>query len=520
MAKAKKKKKQLTLEEKLQEALVPKEEQPYEIPENWVWVRLGAITNINPPKYKPEIDDEELCSFLPMKAVSDKTGKIIDVKLEKFKKLKKGYTSFLEEDVLFAKITPCMENGKIVIAEGLKNNFGYGTTEFHVLRTDSDYFSHTLLHKLLRWKKFRLEASRHMTGSVGQRRVPKEYLENYTFPLAPMSEQKRIEGRLVEMTSQLDEAIQLIQEAKESFELRRASILNKAFTGELTAKWRENNDCEPAIKLLEKINDEKLKNWEEDCINATNEGRRKPKKPVVKSVQEMIIPKEEQPYEIPDGWEWVRLGDVCDRVSVGHVGTTSKYYCNKEEGIPFLRSQNVKPDGLRLESLKYITYGFHHKLKKSQLKIGDLLIVRVGANLGDACIVEEDYGEINCANIIIATPTINISQYLWKFFISDSWKRHIGDIITGTAQGVINTTIVDKTPFPLPPGTEMDKIMEELLLLLSSEENAKDLLHMDSQIELVENSILSKAFRGELGTNDPDDEPAMELLKKILEEKD
>ena len=113
----------------ISEMLVNENEVPYKVPENWVWTRLGDITEINPKKKVLDFNEDEEVSFVPMKSVSEETGRIEKIEYEKYSKLKKGYTQFIEEDVLFAKITPCMENGKCAIAENLKNNIGYGTTE-------------------------------------------------------------------------------------------------------------------------------------------------------------------------------------------------------------------------------------------------------------------------------------------------------------------------------------------------------------------------------------------------------
>lgn len=121
--------------------------------------------------------------------------------------------------------------------------------------------------------------------------ITKEQFENTLFSLPPLAEQKRIVQKLEDMLSKIKQAKELITEAKETFELRRASILHKAFTGELTAKWREVNEIESVEKLLEKINEEKIKKWEEECVKAEVDGKRKPKKPEIKDVKEMKIEK-------------------------------------------------------------------------------------------------------------------------------------------------------------------------------------------------------------------------------------
>ena len=136
------------------------------------------------------IGDEEQVSFVPMPCVSE-DGKIDASVIRTFGEVKKGYTTFAEKDVLFAKITPCMENGKGAIAKGLKNGVGCGSSEFHVLRPVDGIVTSEWLYYLTAWSRFRKEAEKHMTGSAGQRRVPKAYLENYEVHLPSKVIQER-----------------------------------------------------------------------------------------------------------------------------------------------------------------------------------------------------------------------------------------------------------------------------------------------------------------------------------------
>lgn len=231
----------------IDEMLVGAEEEPYKLPNNWIWTRLGDITEINPKKKILDFNDDEEISFVPMKAVSDETGKIEEMEYEKYSKLKKGYTQFIEEDVLFAKITPCMENGKCAIAKNLKNDIGYGTTEFHVLRCYQGIIN-KLLHIFLRQESFRKEAKYNMTGSVGFQRVPVDFLKTALFPLPPLEEQKeivRVLDKVFEEENRISELISL----ENKIEILEKTILDRAFRGELGTG---NSDDEPAIELLKR----------------------------------------------------------------------------------------------------------------------------------------------------------------------------------------------------------------------------------------------------------------------------
>ncbi|MCR6614717.1 MULTISPECIES: restriction endonuclease subunit S [Bacillus amyloliquefaciens group] len=231
------------------------EEQSEYIPCKWKWVRLGEVVQVNPPKKKlNEVSEEQKCTFIPMPAVSDKTGKIEEPEEREYGKVKKGYTFFLENDVLFAKITPCMENGKSAIARQLKNGFGYGSTEFHVLRT-SEYVNEQYIHYLVRSQRFRAEAKREMTGAVGQQRVPKEFLLNYPFPLPPKEEQDAIVNILDDIFAK-DNYSKFNLQLESELDILKQCILSKAFRGVLGTNVPSE---ESAVELLKEVLQEQVK---------------------------------------------------------------------------------------------------------------------------------------------------------------------------------------------------------------------------------------------------------------------
>ena len=154
---------------------------------------LGDCCELNPRRPSLDLEDTDNVSFVPMPSVSE-NGYLQDVTDEEYGKVKKGFTYFENGDVLFAKITPCMENGKGAIAEGLTNNIGMGSTELHVLRPIEGVSSPYWLLALTRLSIFREKASKNMTGTGGQKRVPANYLENFMVGLPPIEEQNRFEN--------------------------------------------------------------------------------------------------------------------------------------------------------------------------------------------------------------------------------------------------------------------------------------------------------------------------------------
>ena len=152
----------------------------------WAPEKLEKICILNPKKEKKLENDDLDVSFVPMSAVSEH-GAIDTTKVKKYSEVKKGFTYFLENDVLFAKITPCMENGKGAVATGLKNKKGFGSTEFHVLRPIKGKSNPYWLYTLTSFQSFRKLAELNMTGSAGQKRVPIKFLQNYKVVVPPIS---------------------------------------------------------------------------------------------------------------------------------------------------------------------------------------------------------------------------------------------------------------------------------------------------------------------------------------------
>lgn len=197
------------------------------------------------------------------------------------------------------------------------------------------------------------------------------------------------------------------------------------------------------------------------------------------------------------GWVETRLGDICERVSVGHVGPTSEFYCSRDEGIPFLRSQNVRRGKLDWAGVQFITTAFHAKLRKSQLKRGDLLFVRVGANRGDCCAVDEEISELNCANIVFARPRQNTARFLESYCISPPGRDQLLGMTTGAAQGVINTSSVAELVVPMPPPDAQRRITARLDALQTETRRLEALYARKlAALDELKAALLHQAFSG------------------------
>lgn len=175
------------------------------LPTSWALAALAELCTINPAAAR-DFGDDVLCSFVPMAAVEEETGRLDPSQVRSVGDLRsRSYRSFREGDVLVAKITPSMENGKAAVARGLVGRIGFGSTEFHVLRPEGGIDADYLLRFLLQ-PSFRVRARQHMTGTAGQLRVPAGYLSSAIVPLPPGNEQRRISAAIDEWFSRLDGA--------------------------------------------------------------------------------------------------------------------------------------------------------------------------------------------------------------------------------------------------------------------------------------------------------------------------
>ncbi|MFN7339028.1 MAG: restriction endonuclease subunit S, partial [bacterium] len=260
-----------------------------DLPQGWKIVQLQDIAEINPKLPYTDLDDSLTVSFLPMASVEEVSGKYDLSQTRLYGEVKKGYTAFINGDIIFAKITPCMENGKIAIVENLQNGIGFGSTEFHVSRIKLGLNKRYLFYYFTQ-ASFKREARRNMTGSAGQLRVPKKYFESVEIPLPPLPEQHRIVEKIEELFSELDDGVASLKKALEQLKTYRQAVLKWAFEGKLTEKWRNTHQdsLEDGDTLLEQIKAERkrhyqqqLEDWKQALKEWENNGKetKKPTKP-------------------------------------------------------------------------------------------------------------------------------------------------------------------------------------------------------------------------------------------------
>jgi hypothetical protein len=195
----------------------------WDLPSSWVWSSLGEVAAINPHTDLNGLPDDAEIPFVPMAAVAEKTGVIDTSRRRPVAAVRKGYVRFCQHDVIFAKITPCMENGKVASLHGIEGGYAAGSTEFHVLRPgciDTRYLWYWLVRRA-----FRAEAAHNMSGTAGQLRVPVDYLRSALVPLPPLAEQRRIVARIDELPAEVDEGEAALRRARQGLDTWRRALL-------------------------------------------------------------------------------------------------------------------------------------------------------------------------------------------------------------------------------------------------------------------------------------------------------
>ena len=449
----------LTPEERLQAALVPESEQPYKVPENWCWIHLGELYQINPKNLAEDFVD---AAFIPMEKIAPGFVNEYSFDVQPWCKAKKGHTQFADGDVAFAKISPCFENRKSMLLNNLPNGIGGGTTELIILR--QSHMNQKYTFWFISQEQFIRGGIATYSGTVGQQRISMDYVRTYPIPVPPLAEQQRIVDRIESLFAKLDEAKQKAQDVLDSFETRKAAILHKAFTGELTKQWRK----EHGVGM--------------------------------------------------ESWEKKTLQSVCSmKITDGTHKTPT--YCNKDEGIPFISAKDVTTGKICWDNIKYITPALHKELyARLAPQIDDVLLAKNGTT-GIAAIVETDMVFDLYVTLAVLRPDqkIILPRYLLNIVNSPLCKDQFNDHLTGIGVPNLHLRDIKAIVIKVPSILEQIKIVRILDDLLAKEQQAKEAAEkVLEQIDLIKKAILARAFRGELGTNDPNEESAVELLKNMI----
>ena len=492
------------------------------LPKGWEIGPLIEVAQINPPLGRHILGDHVPVTFVPMRAVGAEGGGLTKPEIRPYGKVKQGYTAFLSGDVITAKITPCMENGKTTVVPEVPGSVCFGSTEFHVIRPEKG-IAPKWIERFLLQHKTRRDAQRQMAGGVGQMRVPAEFLNAVRIPVAPSAEQDQIGEVLDELFSDLDAGVAALERARDRLMRYRASVLKAAVEGMLTADWRAAHpDVEPASELLKRILAERRKRWAKDRLRKFAKKGKEPPTNWRSKYKEPAAPHTSTLPLLPDWWCWATV-DQCS--SLIQYGSSSKTGCNSS-GIPVLRMGNITAHGrLILEDLKYLPLD-HDEFPELLLEKGDLIFNRTNSVelVGKTAEYSGDPSPCSFASYLIRVrllqgiaSTIVLSAL--NGGIGKTWIRRVVNQTVGQAN--VNGSKLASFVFSLPPVAEQDAIVEAVEDQLSIVDHLEANLNAKmAAAEGLRQAFLRSAFSGRLMPQNPNDKPASELLKCIAAERE
>lgn len=443
---AKKKQVELTIEEKLKNALVPEKEQPYKIPNNWCWTYVSNVMNIVMGQSPKGIDTTQNISDIPLIGGASDMGNLYPI-VNKY--TKKPTKLSKENDVILSiRATlgrPIFSDGVYCLGRGVAGvSSNYLSKEFiryYYICFESVLYSNATGTTFLQ-----------VTGSV---------LNKMLIPLPPIKEQQRIVNRIESLFTKLDKAKELIENTLAQFEQNKMAILHKAFTGELTEKWRKEKGI--------------LKNT----------------------------------------WKRKKISEVCTVVRGGspRPAGNPKFYGGD---IPFMKVADITNNDKPYVNSTTCFIKEAGLSKTRMVEANTLLLTNSGATLGvpAICTFKTTFNDGIAAFLNLNPRSV---KYYYYFFISKT--AELRGINKGAAQPNLNTKIIGEITHNVPTIEEQQAIVNILDKIFSKYDKIKDLQAQIDKIELLKKSILAKAFRGELGTNDPNEESAEVLLRGILAEK-
>ena len=435
--------------------ILAKEEQPFSVPENWFWTDIDSINQYSGSPVDPMKQPDTVFELYSVPSSADDYPEILAGS-----EIGSSKQSVIKNDILLCKINPRI-NRVWKVSQHTDNEL-MASSEWIVVRNsviNSDYLMFCFRTQFFR--EFMLSNVSGVGGSL-MRAQPK-YVKKYPVPIAPIDEQHRIVSRIESLFAKLDKAKEKAQAVVDGFELRKSAILHKAFTGELTERWRK----EHGVGL--------------------------------------------------DSWKDTTLSEI---VSGFKYGTSEKSTYNNK-GMPVLRIPNVGTGTLSFEDMKYLA---HNDIDEAnQVHENDLLIIRSNGSrdlVGKCAIVPALSRKFAYASFLIRIkPSERILPDYLAFYLNSTDARTQMFKKAKSSAGIhnINSQELGSITINVPTIYEQSAIIAVLNNLLAKEQQAKEAAEaVLSQIDTMKKAILACAFRGKLGTNDPAEEWAVELLRTYL----
>jgi len=445
--------------DRLAAALVPAEEQPYQVPENWCWCRFGSLASNQYGYTAKAVEDNAWPKILRITDIQDgcvdwetvPNCVIEGADLEKY--------LLRDNDIVIARIGAT--TGKSFLVRNPENAV-FASYLIRIRFADNllPEYVYLFLQSDIYWAQIS-----ELSAGIALPGVNSSKLLTMMFPLPPLAEQHRIVARITSLFAELDVAKEEAQAIIDDYEDRKTAILHRAFTGELTEEWRKENKI-----LLE-------------------------------------------------SWNTTPLINLCTRIFDGPFGSNLKSDDYVKSGIRVVRLENLKNLWFDDSKQSFVTEEKYNSIAAHTVFPSDLIMSTFIADEIKVCQMPEYIGyAVNKADCIGIRVADSVDKLFVLYYLSSKQTfNFLFNQLHGATRPRVNTKQIKAIPVPLPTLAEQHEIVRRLDSLLSQETATKEAAEETiTQIATLRQSILARAFRGELGTNDPTDEPAIELLKRTL----
>ena len=440
------------------------EEVPFEIPQGWEWCRVSSLFQINP---KVVAEDNVSAAFIPMEAISAGYGSEFRYYEKKWGEIKSGYTAFADNDIAFAKITPCFQNRKSVIFEGLPNGIGAGTTELKILRTYGETINRWFVLYFLESPYFIDEAT--FKGTANQQRIIVGYLENKLFPLPPLAEQERIVGKIgfvMPIIDKYSKSQELLDKMNvELNECLKKSVLQEAIQGKLVPQIAEEGTAQ---ELLEQIKTEKQKLVKEGKLKKSALASSAIYRGEDNKYYEQIGANcnditDEIPFDLPYNWCWCRFSNIVS-MTIGKTPARGEqtYWINGKYN--WVSISDMVDGGTISTTKEKVSDLAVKEIFSAPISEKGSLLMSFKLSIGKTSILDID--AYHNEAIITIRPVIDkeyaMRNYLFKVL---PLIANLGDSKDAIKGKTLNSKSLANLLIPLPPLQEQQRIIERINLL-------------------------------------------------------
>lgn len=416
---------------------ITEDEKPFEIPDSWEWVRIKTLLR---PQQK--IKPKNIFQYIDIESVDNKKNEIVTPKLinpHKEKVPVRASQLLKNGDVLFSTVRPYLRNIAMVTEE---YNDAIGTSGWYVLKTFKQVNSQFIFYVVL--SNYVINGlTRHMKGDNSPS-IRKSDLETFVIPFPPLAEQSRIAAKVARLFALLRKVESSIQQYTNLKDLLKFKLLDLAMRGKLID---QNPNDEPANVLLDKIKAEKDQLVKEKKIKKT------------KSLPE--IADDEKPFEIPNSWEWVRLGDLVS-IKGGKRVPKGKKLVDYQAIRPYIRVTDMKGYTVSTNDLKYVTQDIYDQIKKYTISSNDIYFSIAGTIGKVGKIPDKISGALLTENAAKLTPYDANKDFLIQVLSSNIVKKQHKKILSQVAQPKLSLIKLRQTIIPLPPLSEQRRIVSKL----------------------------------------------------------